>query len=154
MRMLRGVSGLVLGCALGGAVSAHAGCKLVKNEHYECDRELFAKKLAEASVVRVDAGRMELFATDRTEKLVRELGKQVAAEDQRADMVFEVAAVDRTGQIDFGPHDIPLARLNVYDAEHHLVWVETLDGQGEIPWSADVIELLKRFQASVAGSKG
>ncbi len=151
---MRLMCGLVLMGVLGGVASAHAGCKLVKSENYQCDRELFAKKLAEASVVRVDAGRMELFATDRTEKLVKELGKQVATEEQHADLVFEVAAVDRSGQIDFGPHDIPLARLNVYDTEHHLLWVETLDGQGEIPWSADVIELLKRFQASVAGSKG
>jgi hypothetical protein len=146
---------LVLGLlsGLGCAVQAHAGCKMVREEHYDCDRDVFTKKLAEAKAIRVDAGRMELFAADRTQKLVRKLGKQVATPDEHADLAFEIAAVDRSGKIDFGPADIPLARLNVYDTEHHLVWVETLDGQQEMPWSADVIELLKRFQADIAGSK-
>jgi hypothetical protein len=152
MRLVRVLLVIMLG-GLVFASSAQARCKLEREEHYECDRDVFAKRLAEAKVIRVDASRLDLFAADRTKQLVQKLGKQVAAPDEHADLAFEVAAVDRSGKIDFGPKDIPLARLNVYDTEHHLVWVETLDGQQEIPWSADVIELLKRFQADIAGSK-
>ena len=155
---LRPVLSPVLGIVAllcGSVLTSHgqARCTMEREEHFRCDRDAFETKLADAKVIRVDAPRADLFAKDRTEQLVAKLGKQVAGPDQRADLTFEVAAVDRNGRMDFGPHDIPLARLNVYDPEHHLVWVETLDGQAEIPWTADVIELLKRFQADVAGSK-
>ncbi len=145
----------MLGCMWSAACAQEpaAGCRIVKEEHYRCNRDYFAKKLAEAQAIGVDTGRMDLFAAERTQQLVEKLAKRVAAKDERADMVFEIQAVDRNGHMGLGPADIPLARLNVYDASHRLLWVETLDGQPEIPWSADVIELLKRFQADLAGDK-
>ena len=153
---MRWMLAVAMGMVLGGvarAQDAPAGCKMTRTEHYRCNRDAFEKKLAEAKVIRVDAGRMDLFAADRTQKLVEKLGKQVATADQHADLAFEITAVDWTGHMELGTADIPLARLNVYDPNHHLVWVETLDGQQEIPWAADVIELLKRFQADIAGEK-
>lgn len=142
---------LVGGMSLG--VYAHAGCKLQFEQHYVCDSTVAAKKLAEAKIIHVQTNRTDLFAADRTGQLVTKLGKQVAATGQPADMTFEVVPVDHGGMMDVGPHAIPEGRLNVYDTDHQLLWVETLDGDGDAPWTADVMELLKRFQAHVAGSK-
>ncbi len=132
---------------------AQGGCKMTREEHYRCDPDNLAKKLAEAHTISVSARRTDLFAADRTSQLVVKLGKQVAPPDQKGDLTFEVVPVDRNGHMDLGPADIPLARLNVYNASHELIWVTTLDGQPEIPWNADVIELLKHFQAEIVGSK-
>ncbi len=153
MRLGHIFSAAALVGAMSFGVCAHAGCKLQFEQHYICDSGVFAKKLADAKLIHVQAGRTDLFGADRTGQLVTKLGKQVAAADQPADMTFEILPVDRGGMMDFGPHAIPEGRLNVYDADHQLVWVETLDGDGDAPWTADVIELLKRFQAHVAGSK-
>jgi hypothetical protein len=156
---LKTLMGVML--CLGTAVTLTAeprttGCKVEKEEHFQCNREAFVKRLAEAHVIRTDTGRMDLFAKERTGQLVEKLGKQVAGPDQHADLVFEIDAIDRNGRINVGPGDIPLVRLNVYDpaegdGNRHLIWVETLDGQPDVPWAADVVELLKRFQADIAG---
>jgi hypothetical protein len=135
------------------ATNAHADCRLQFEQHFICDQAVLQGKLAQAKVIGVVAGRTDLFATERTGQLVTKLGKQVATADQHTDMTFEVLPVEHNGSMSFGPQGMPLGRFNVYDADHQLVWVETIDGNGEMPWTADVIELIKRFQAHVAGSK-
>lgn len=130
----------------------HAGCILEFQNHYRCDRDGFQKRLAAARTVRVDTDRMDLFARKRTEALVESLGKTLALPEQRPDLVFDLAPVDRSGRIDLSPAAVALATLTVYDTatatgERSRIWVETVDGDADKPWPGIVTDLLRKFQS-------
>lgn len=132
------------------------GCTLEKTDYYHCNSNAFQHLLAVSKNVRVDTGRMDSFGRRQMVKLVADLGKKLVAPEQRADLVFELMWIDRSGRIDFGPGDVAVARLNIYDpsrgrGEQSLVWVETLSGQQDLPWPSMVTQLLQQFQQHVAG---
>ncbi len=97
---------------------------------------------------------MDVYGGKQITKLVEGMGKTLVAPEQRADLIFQLTWIDRSGRIDFGPGDIAVARLNVYDpsrgsGERGLVWVETLSGQQDLPWPAMVEQLVHQFQANI-----
>ncbi|WP_212733211.1 hypothetical protein [Terriglobus roseus] len=124
-----------------------------KVEHYLCDAPAFQRRLSKAHTVRVDADRMDRFGRKEMEKLVADLGKQVVSEGQRPDLIFDIAPIDRSGRIDFGPGDTALATLTVYDpakgaGRRGIIWVETFDGQEDRPWPTVVVDLIRQFKTN------
>ncbi|MEZ2347063.1 hypothetical protein [Terriglobus sp. RCC_193] len=133
------------------------GCTQQKTDYYQCNGDAFQHLLAVSKNVRVDTGRMDSFGRRQMVKLVGDLGKKLVTPEQRPDLVFELTWIDRSGRIDFGPGDVAVARLNIYDpsrgrGEQSLVWVETLTGQQDIPWPSMVTQLRQQFQHHVAGA--
>lgn len=133
------------------------GCTLEKTDYFQCNSDAFQRLLAVSKSVRVDTGRMDAFGRRQMVKLVANLGKKLAAPEQHVDLVFELTWIDRSGRIDFGPGDVAVARLNIYDpsrgqGERGFVWVETLTGQQDLPWPSMVTQLLQQFQRHVAGA--
>lgn len=129
----------------------HPGCTLEKQDYYQCDRAAFQHQLNLSKTVRVDSGRMDVYGRKQVTKLVESMGKTLVAPEQRADLIFQLTWIDRSGHIDFGPGDVAVARLNIYDpsrgsGDRGLVWVETLSGQEDLPWPSMVTQLLHQFQ--------
>jgi hypothetical protein len=132
------------------------GCTLEKTDYYQCNDDAFRHLLAVSKSVRVDTGRMDVYGQKQMVKLVANLGKKLVEPEQRPDLVFELTWIDRSGRIDFGPGDVAVARLNVYDpsrgrGDNSLVWVDTLSGQEDLPWPSVVTQLLQQFQRHIAG---
>jgi hypothetical protein len=124
-----------------------------KVEHYLCDAPAFQRRLANAHTVRVDTDRMDLFGHKQMEKLATDLGKQVVPPEQRPDLIFDIAPIDRSGRIDFGPSDMAIATLTVYDpakgaGRRGIIWVETFDGQQDRPWPTVVVDLIRQFRTN------
>lgn len=148
---------LVLGMAMAmvqarAQTPPEAGCTVSSRDHYNCRHDEFAHLLAQAKTVRVSTGRMDLFGKQQMTRLVNDLGKQVVTADQRADLVFELEWIDRSGRIDIGPSDVAVGRLNVYDplrgeGDRGLVWVETFDSGEQTPWPAITASLIQHFRA-------
>ena len=144
----------LMASALHAQVATEPHCTADKKvEHYLCDAPAFQSRLAQAHTVRIDTDRMDLFGRKQMEALVTGLGKQVAAPEQRPDLVFDIAPVNRSGRIDFGPGDTAIATLTVYDAARGagrggLIWAETFDGQEDRPWPAVVVDLIRQFQTN------
>ena len=94
---------------------------------------------------------MDLFAAGEIRRLAPSLGLTVVTGEQKPDLILDLEPVDRSGRIDFGPADVPLATLNIYDpakgtGRHSLIWVETFIGQQDRPWPSVVKGLLQQFQ--------
>lgn len=134
-----------------GAQPARPGCTLDFQNHYKCNHDAFQQRLAASKTARIDTDRLDLFAHKHTQELVESLGKTIVAAEQRPDLVFDLAPVDRSGRVDLSPAALPLATLTVYDTSlgtgpRSRVWVETIDGDADKPWPGVVTELLRKFQ--------
>ncbi len=134
-----------------GQPPAPSGCTLDFGDHYKCNRATFQQRLAASRTARIDTDRLDLFAHKHTEELVESLGKTVVAPEQRPDLVFDLAPIDRSGRLDLSPAAVPLATLTVYDTSmgsgaRSRIWVETIDGDADKPWPGIVTELLRKFQ--------
>lgn len=128
------------------------GCTLDFQDHYRCNRDAFQARLAAAKTARIDTDRLDLFAHRRMQDLAESLGKTIIAPEQRPDLVFDLAPIDRTGRVDLSPAAVPLATLTVYDTSmgtgpRSRIWVETIDGDADKPWPGIVAELIRKFQA-------
>lgn len=128
-----------------------SGCTLERQEYYQCNHDAFQNHLNAAKAVHVDSGRMDVYGRTAVTKLVEGMGKTLVTPSQRADLTFQLTWIDRSGRIDFGPGDVAVARLNVYDpsrgaGERGLVWVETLTGKEDLPWPSMVEQLLQQFK--------
>jgi hypothetical protein len=122
-----------------------------KADHYLCNASAFQRRLDDAHTIRVDADRMDLFARQQMEHLVVRMRKQLSAPEQRPDLIFDMAPIDRSGRINVGPADTALATLNVYDpamgaGRRGLIWAETFDGQEDRPWPTVVVDLIRQFE--------
>jgi len=132
-------------------------CAIVRTDHYDCNRDAFLHRLAQAKSIRIHTARMDSYGEGQMQKLVAELGKQVAANGQPFDLIFELVKIDHAGRIEVGPYDISFAYLKVFDpvlgsGDAGLVWAETLDGPSERPWPAAVLDVVKQFRAHIAGA--
>jgi hypothetical protein len=124
-----------------------------KADHYLCDAAAFQRRLALSKTVRVDTARMDSFGNKRMTDLAGSLGKQIAAKEQRPDLILDLSYIDRSGRIDVGPADVALATLSVYDpskgaGKRGLIWVETFDGQEDRPWPSIVVDLIRQFRTN------
>ncbi len=123
----------------------------MRDAEYKCNRIAFQQRLQHARTVRIDTDRLDLFAAGEMRRLSPSLGLTVVADEQKPDLIFDLAPVDRSGRIDFGPAAVPLATLSIYDpakgtGRRALIWVETYSGQQDRPWPSVVTELLQQFQ--------
>ena len=131
------------------AAPAEGGCTRQKNT-YTCDWEAFRRLLPHMHSVTVETQPMDLFTAGQLRRLVSSLGKNVAAQDQPADLTMLLAPVEPSG-IDFGPADRPLATLQIYrgndvTGSRKRLWVETFSGQPDRPWPTTVHSLIEQFE--------
>lgn len=132
--------------------ASRSGCTLDFQDHFRCNRDAFQKRLAAAHTARIDTDRLDLFAHKRTQELVEGLGKTIAAPEQRPDLVFDLAPIDRTGRVNLSSAAVALATLTVYDTSMGIgarsrIWVETIDGDADKPWPGVVTDLIRKFEA-------
>ena len=147
------LAGLLLPAAHAQAVAEPHCTADVKADYYICDAAAFQHRLASASTVRIDTARMDLFGNKQMTSLVQSLGKQVVDKEGRADLIFDLSAIDRNGSINVGPTDIATATLSVYDpskgaGRRGLVWVETFDNGADRPWPSVIVDLIRQFKAN------
>lgn len=138
--------------------SGSAPCVLRAKE-YQCDRATFQERLRHARTVRIDTDRMDPFAAGELRRMMPGLGLTVATQGSRPDLIVVLAPVDHSGRIDFGPSDMPLATLSLYDpakgtGPSSLLWVETFTGQQDRPWPSVVTGLLQQFKEHAVSHEG
>lgn len=131
-----------------------AGCALVDTA-YHCDLTGFHKALASAHSIAIQTQPMDRMTAAQLRRLVTTLGKQLGTNSDRGTLLIALTPVEMTG-ITIGPGDHDLATLRVYalDDENRrgdLLWAETLRGQGDRPWPAQVHALIEQFQARLGG---
>lgn len=144
---------------LGAAViplqnAAQPGCVLAAGT-YHCDLQSLQGALGKARTVAIETQAMDRQTAAQLRHLVNELGKQPASVNQSADLIFLLTPVQSPG-IDYGPGDHDLATLRIYSADSQggrggLLWAETLRGQGDRPWPAQVQNLIQQFQGRLSG---
>jgi hypothetical protein len=127
-----------------------AACSLEKG-YYHCDQAAFARTLKAAWTVAVESRPINLAANKSLRDLVRALNKTETSE--APDLTFVLIKAPDTG-INFGPGDRELASLRIYSRgpngeRGQLIWVETLDGQPDMPWPTVVYDLIQQFKASI-----
>jgi hypothetical protein len=107
-------------------------CSLEKG-YYHCDLAAFSRTLKAAWTVAVES-RPSSRATDKSlHDLVRSMGKAETAED--ADLTFVLLKAPDSR----GPNG----------GQGQLIWVETFDGQPDMPWPTVVYDLIQQFKASI-----
>ncbi len=131
------------------AVAPDAGCVLSKGE-YVCNWSSFKLRLDRSRTVAIETGPLDRSTAHQIGTLVAELGKQRSPDGQGADLTMVIRPVEPSG-VNLGPADHELATLRVYapgDGAAHgtLLWAETLKGQGDRPWPAQVHALISQFQ--------
>ncbi len=117
---------------------------------YRCNLPAFQRTLAAARAISPQTQPMDRQTAAQLRRLVASLGKQLGTNDHPATLQIALTPVEATG-ITYGPGDHDLATLRVYtlDSENRrgdLVWAETLRGQGDRPWPAQVHDLIEQFQ--------
>ena len=130
------------------------GCTL-SAEVYHCDLHSLQRALGKARSVAVETQATDRQTAAQLRRLVTELGKQPATTNGPADLIFLLTPVEGTG-IHYGPGDHDLATLRIYSADAQggrdaLLWAETLRGQGDRPWPAQVQALLQQFRGQLNG---
>jgi len=150
-----GQPGRAVGAQGNEATAQAVSCTLVKDT-YSCDWGVFKKTLAAAKTVAIQSKPMDPGGDRQLRKLVGSLGKEaVVSPEERADLVMVLVPGESNG-IFFGPGGRALATLRIYgrgslESRGPLLWVETLDGQPDIPWPSVVYQLVSQFQSRVTG---
>ncbi len=129
-------------------VAPDAGC-VQHNGGYVCNWSNFKLAFDRARTVAIETGRMERSTAAQLRSLAAALGK-TPSEGASADLTLMVLPAEPTG-VNVGPADHDLATLRVYAPSRDssrgvLLWVETLRGQGDRPWPAEVHALITQFQ--------
>lgn len=126
------------------------GCTLTDGAP-RCNLSAFQRTLAAARNVSIETQPMDRVTAAQLRRLVESLGKQLGTNDHPGTLVIALTPVEKTG-ITYGPGDHDLATLRVYavDGENRrsdLLWAETLRGQGDRPWPAQVHDLIEQLEA-------
>ncbi len=126
-----------------------AACSQVKGR-YQCDQAAFVRTLSVARTVAVESQPYDRNAQRELTELAAQLGKTVATTN--ADLTFRLERLDPDNIIYYGPNSRDLALLRVYSrgpqgARGSLVWVETFNGQPNMPWPAVVYKVIQQFKA-------
>lgn len=108
--------------------------------------------LDRAHTVAIETGHMDRAAAHELRHLVTNMGKLPEPAGSLADLTLRLEPTPPTG-IDIGPADHDLATLRIFapgtTGTPVLLWVETLRGQGDRPWPAQVHALIEQFQAHI-----
>jgi hypothetical protein len=131
------------------AVAPDAGCVQQKGG-YVCNWSSFKTVFDRAHTVALEVSPMDRPTVRQLDTLVSRLGKTRVTEGGSGDLVFLLMPIEPTG-VNIGPMDHDLATLRVYapangSAHGTLLWAETLRGQGDRPWPAQVHLLLAQFE--------
>lgn len=126
-----------------------AGCTLQK-DIYTCNWRSFRAALDRAHSVRVETQGLDRSTAAQLRHLAQKLGKQVAADDQPADLTFLLIPIEPTG-VDLGPAAHDLATLRIYapgsgTTRGALLWAETYRGQPDRPWPAIANATIQQFR--------
>ncbi len=135
--------------------SSTTGCTLRKGV-YTCNWEAFRQALQHAQTVAIETQQLDRSTAAQLRRLAQSLGKTVTpapggeAAARAPDLTFLLIPVDAAG-IHYGPEDHSLATLRIYapgpnTTRGPLLWAETLSGQGDRPWPAQVHTLIEQFQ--------
>lgn len=130
------------------------GCTLT-GEVYHCDLHGLQQALRKSQTVAIETQAMDRQTAAQLRHLVNELGKQPATANRPADLIFLLTPIATPG-VNYGPSDRDLATLRIYTGDAQggrgtLVWAETLRGQGDRPWPAQVNGLIEQFQGRLSG---
>lgn len=129
-------------------VASDAGCMQRKGE-YTCNWSSFKAAFDRSHTIALETDPLDRTAGSQLRRLVTELGKVPVTGNETADLTFALSPVPPNG-VDYGPSDHDLARLRVTahssSGNPVLLWAETLRGQGDRPWPAQVHTLLTQFQ--------
>ena len=130
------------------AVTPDGGCVQNKGT-YQCNWSSFKLAFDRAHTVALETQPIDRSTGRQVGTLLDELGK-TRLEGQTADLTMLVIPMDPSG-MNLGPADHDLATLRIYapregTARGILLWAETLRGQGDRPWPAQVHALLMQFQ--------
>ncbi|MGI4828190.1 MAG: hypothetical protein ACRYFU_08375 [Janthinobacterium lividum] len=142
----------VAGAQEAGTSAPPAGCTLHKDV-YTCNLDAFRQRLTAAHTVGIETQRDDRFTAAQLRKLIVQMGKTVATEDQPAGLTFLLIPIETAG-IQYGPAAQPLATLRVYapgpaTSRGTLLWAETWTGHQDRPWPSIVQALLEQFKERV-----
>jgi hypothetical protein len=125
-----------------------AGCGIL-DRVVTCNWPAFRPILQSAHVIAVEHAQIDRFTGRQLEQLVTRLGKTLASPDNPGELTFDIVPTDEHG-IDIGPADKPVLQLEVHDgptSAGKLLWVETLRGDPDRPWPANVHDVIEQFAA-------
>jgi hypothetical protein len=131
---------------------ADAGTCTLKDHVYTCNGAAFQAALAGATTVGVETHNSDGVARNQlTELLTKKMGKTVAADGSKSDLIFLLMPIDPSGVVS-GMGDVDLGTLRVYSpapdgSRGHLLWAETFSGPQDMVWPAVVHGLILQFQA-------
>ncbi|HVG27848.1 MAG TPA: hypothetical protein VM865_09605 [Acidobacteriaceae bacterium] len=137
----------------GAQSSASAGGCTLNRQVYTCNWGAFRKRLDAAHSIAVQTARLDRPVAAQVRELVQSLGKQVAGDDDTADLTFLLIPWESTG-ISVGTADEPLATLRVYapdpqSGRRELLWAETYYGPSDRPWQMTARALIDQFRDRV-----
>lgn len=134
-------------------VAPDAGCVPEKGA-YTCNLAGLKLALERSRSIAVETPRLDRVAARQLEHFVLDLGKDPSETPSLAELSFSVQPTTPSGVV-LGPSDHELASLRVTapgkEGKPVLLWVETLRGQGDRPWPAQVHALLEQFKAHLTG---
>jgi hypothetical protein len=114
-----------------------------------CNWPAFRHILRSSQVIAVEHAQIDRYTGRQLEQLATRLGKTLASPDHPGDLTFDIVPTGEHG-IDFGPGDKPILQLEIHDgpsSHGQLLWVETLHGDPDRPWPANVHAVIQQFQA-------
>lgn len=125
-----------------------------ENGSYTCNLAGMKLALEHSRTIAVEAPRLDRVAVRQLEHMIIQLGKIPSKGEGPAELTFSVQPITPSGVV-LGPADHELANLRVTapgrEGRPVLLWVETLRGQGDRPWPAQVHALLEQFEGHLAG---
>jgi hypothetical protein len=130
-------------------VPPDAGCVQQKGS-YLCNWSSFKLNFERAHTVAVEVSPMDRPTAHQVDAMLAQLGKTHVPEGRASDLTVLLMPVDPTG-VNIGPMDHELATLRIYapgegSPRGTLLWAETLKGQGDRPWPAQVHALISQFE--------
>jgi hypothetical protein len=130
------------------APTISAGCGIL-DRVVTCNWAAFRPILQSSPVIAVEHAQIDRFTGRQLEQLVTHLGKTLASPDNPGNLTFDIVPTGEHG-IDIGPSDKPILQLEVHDgptSAGKLLWVETLRGDPDRPWPANVHAVIDQFAA-------
>jgi hypothetical protein len=117
-----------------------------------CNWPAFRVVLASAHTIAVDHNQMDRFTGRQLSELVSRVGKNLAGPNNPGDLTFVIVPSGNHG-IDIGPAEKDVLQFEVHSgpaSDGRLLWLETLHGDPERPWAANVHSVIEQFEARLA----
>jgi hypothetical protein len=135
------------------APSTSPGCGVLKGVT-TCNWAGFRHVLTSAHVIAVEHSDVDRFTGKQLSELATHLGKSLASPGHPGDLTFVIVPAGEHG-VDIGPADQTILKLQIHSgpsSSGELLWVETLRGDPERPWSSSVHSVIQQFEERLAKS--